>query len=193
MSDAPKDQDPTEELAGESVSDEDRTLWTRRDTLSRSAWAMVLSTLGIAAVGSVRMLYPRVHFTLPSTVVLGSPDQFAVGAVNTKWKKSHSVIVIRTAAGFYALRSVCTHLGCIPNWKPAENKFKCPCHGSGFHLDGTNFEGPAPRPLERLKIFLDPDGRLVVDTAVRLRKERGEWKRDDAFVAYAAETQHERT
>ncbi len=167
-------------------SQPDNTLWTRRDVVTRSGWAMVIGTLSIATVGTIRLLYPRVQFSPPSILTLGSPDDFGVGEINTRWKKSHSVIVIRTKRGFYALRSICTHLGCIPNWKPAEDKFKCPCHGSGFHVDGVNFEGPAPRPLERLKIFRDVDGLLLVDTAIRLRKERGEWDREDAFVVYTS-------
>ena len=167
------------------------TLWTRRDVLTRSGLVLVVSGLGVATAGTVRSLFPRVQFTPPTTVVLGAPGEFAVGEVSTRWKKSHGVILVRTVAGFYAIRAVCTHLGCIPDWKPSENKFKCPCHGSGFHRDGVNFEGPAPRALERLKIGLDRDGRLVVDTAVRLRGEDGDWDRDDAFVAYPAEG-HER-
>jgi hypothetical protein len=47
-----------------------------------------------------------------------------------------------------------------------ENKFKCPCHGSGFYRDGTNFEGPAPRPLDRIKIALTMQGQLGVDKGV---------------------------
>ena len=56
--------------------------------------------------------------------------------------------------GFYAIVTICTHLGCTPNFLAAENKFKCPCHGSGFRTSGVNFEGPAPRPLQRARIVL---------------------------------------
>ena len=58
----------------------------------------------------------------------------------------------RQAARSTPCASVCTHLGCTPNWLEGEQKFKCPCHGSGFYKDGINFEGPAPRPLERYAI-----------------------------------------
>ena len=68
---------------------------------------------------------------------------------------------------------MCTHLGCTPRWLVAENKFKCPCHGSGFHKNGINFEGPAPRPLERFKITLAEDGQLVVDKSVKLPLREG--------------------
>ncbi|MGH7363379.1 MAG: ubiquinol-cytochrome c reductase iron-sulfur subunit, partial [Candidatus Methylomirabilales bacterium] len=69
--------------------------------------------------------------------------------------------------------AICTHLGCTPNWLKAENKFKCPCHGSGFKRDGTNFEGPAPRPLDRIKIARTAEGKLVVDKSVIYRMAPG--------------------
>lgn len=84
---------------------------------------------------------------------------------NEKLKKAYRVWIIKEEKGFYALFAKCTHLGCTPNWLPAEAKFKCPCHGSGFFKDGTNFEGPAPRPLDRFPIEVAEDGSLIVDKA----------------------------
>jgi len=160
------------------------TLWTRRDVQTRSAWALLGASL-VAMVGAfVRLLFPRVRAEPPTKVVLGSPEAFAVGEVSERYKRTHRFVLVREAAGFYALRSVCTHLGCVPAWSAGQEKFKCPCHGSGFHRDGVNFEGPAPRPLERLAIALDAEKNLVVDTAVVLRRERGEWSRADAFLPY---------
>ena len=75
----------------------------------------------------------------------------------------------------YALRTVCTHLGCTPNWLEGEQKFKCPCHGSGFYKDGINFEGPAPRPLERYAIRLADDGQLEIDKSKLFQEEMGQW------------------
>jgi cytochrome b6-f complex iron-sulfur subunit len=43
-------------------------------------------------------------------------------------------------------------------------EFHCPCHGSKFYGDGTNYAGPAPRPLDWVKVEVSPeDGKLVVD------------------------------
>ncbi len=75
----------------------------------------------------------------------------------------------------YALRTVCTHLGCITIWQEADRKFKCPCHGSGFYADGMNFEGPAPRPLERYAIGIADDGQLEVDKSRIFHEELGQW------------------
>ena len=80
---------------------------------------------------------------------------------------------MREEEGIYAIFAKCTHLGCTPRWLAAENKFKCPCHGSGFYKSGLNFEGPAPRPLDRLKVTVGEDGQLVVDKSKILRMEPG--------------------
>ena len=80
-----------------------------------------------------------------------------------KFKKEFRVWIVREEGGIYAVFAKCTHLGCTPRWLAAEKKFKCPCHGSGFFKTGLNFEGPAPRPLDRFLIKLSEDGQLVVD------------------------------
>jgi len=50
-------------------------------------------------------------------------------------------------------------------WKPSENKFKCPRHGSGYDSKGVNFESPAPRPMDRAHIERSPDGQILVDVS----------------------------
>jgi cytochrome b6-f complex iron-sulfur subunit len=82
----------------------------------------------------------------------------------------------------YAISAICTHLGCTPNWLSAENKFKCPCHGSGFYMSGINFEGPAPRPLERVKIALGDDGQVVIDKGRTFKQEAGQWNDPESFL-----------
>jgi cytochrome b6-f complex iron-sulfur subunit len=82
----------------------------------------------------------------------------------------------------YALSTICTHLGCNPNWLEGDRKFKCPCHGSGFQISGINFEGPAPRPLERFAIKRDGD-QIIVDKSRKFQYERGEWKDPDSYIS----------
>ena len=81
-----------------------------------------------------------------------------------------------------ALKSVCTHLGCTPNWLEGEQKFKCPCHGSGFYKDGINFEGPAPRPLERYAISVAGDGQIEIDKSKKFQQEMGQWNTPACYV-----------
>ena len=138
-------------------------LWSRRDFFGRLGWGGfgIASLLGLLAF--VRSAFPRVLFLPPSTFKAGYPEDFPVGEVSEKYKKEFRVWIVREDYGFYAIFAKCTHLGCTPRWLSAENKFKCPCHGSGFTKTAYNFEGPAPRPMDRYKIDVGEDGQLVVD------------------------------
>jgi Rieske Fe-S protein len=48
----------------------------------------------------------------------------------------------------HKVSAVCTHLGCVVGWNPAERSWDCPCHGSRFDLDGHVIQGPAVTDLE---------------------------------------------
>jgi cytochrome b6-f complex iron-sulfur subunit len=69
----------------------------------------------------------------------------------------------------YTLLAICIHRGCTPIWFGIENELKCPCQESGCYRDSTNDERPAPRPLDRIKIFLTFGGQLVVDNGMLYR------------------------
>ena len=130
----------------------------------------------------IRFLFPNVLFEPPQSFKIGFPDDFAIGMVDTRFKKEHAVWIVRNKEGLYALSTVCTHLGCTPNWLNAEQKFKCPCHGSGFRITGIHFEGPAPRPLERFKIYRAEDGQVIVDKTKKFQQEKGEWESNESFL-----------
>src|ERR687891_141982 len=131
-------------------------------------WVAFSAACTSSLVATARFLFPNVLFEPPQSFKAGFPGEYNVGEVDTRFKDAFGVWIVREADGFYALIAVCTHLGCSPNWLPAENKFKCPCHGSGFYRTGVNFEGPAPRPLERAKISIDTsDGQIVIDKSVQ--------------------------
>jgi cytochrome b6-f complex iron-sulfur subunit len=147
----------------------------------------VATTLTLWTLGTARFMFPNVLMEPPSTFKVGFPSNFAPGQVETKFIPQYGVWIVNYEyngkAEIYALRSVCTHLGCTPNWLEGEQKFKCPCHGSGFYKDGINFEGPAPRPLERYAIRLADDGQLEVDKSKLFQEEIGQWNDPASFVA----------
>jgi cytochrome b6-f complex iron-sulfur subunit len=162
------------------------TLWSRRDFMGRLGWGVFGVFTGITLLGFMRSAFPRVLFQPPTSFKAGFPKDFTVGEISEKFKKDFRVWIIRTEEGFYALFAKCTHLGCTPRWLAAETKFKCPCHGSGFYKTGINFEGPAPRPLERLRITLAEDGQIVIDKGVKYLYEKGDWTKPGAFLKYTA-------
>ncbi|GIW39748.1 MAG: hypothetical protein KatS3mg076_0325 [Candidatus Binatia bacterium] len=158
------------------------SLWSRRDFFGRLGWGGFGVFSGLALLSAIRSAFPRVLFTPPATFKAGFPSDYAVGEVSERFKKEYRVWIVREPDGFYALFAKCTHLGCTPRWLPVEQKFKCPCHGSGFRKSGINFEGPAPRALERFRITLADDGQILIDRSVKYLYEKGEWDRPGAFL-----------
>lgn len=157
-------------------------LWSRRNFLSFAGWGAFLTGLGALLLAFTRFLYPRVLFEPSPVFKAGRPEDYIVGDVSEKYKESQRVWIVRKKDGIYALLAICTHLGCTPRWLKSEDKFKCPCHGSGFKRSGVNFEGPAPRPLERLKIGLSPEGEIIIDKSKLFRFEKGQWDLPEAFI-----------
>jgi cytochrome b6-f complex iron-sulfur subunit len=134
---------------------------SRRDFLNEVG----AGALGIAGLGTVvitfRYLSPNVLFEPSPTFRAGNPDLYPVDSVT--YLHEQQVYIVRTEQGFYAVSAVCTHLGCITQWKPEASQIACPCHGSKFRSDGTKIEGPAPRPLPHFSITLTSDGELMVN------------------------------
>jgi cytochrome b6-f complex iron-sulfur subunit len=157
----------------------------RRDFLwvGFGALAGVSSLWGLA---TLKFLFPNVLREPPSTFKVGFPDAYPGGQVQTKFKAQFGVWIANAEYNgqqqIYALKAVCTHLGCTPSWLDAEQKFKCPCHGSGFYKDGINFEGPAPRPLERCAIRIAADGQIEVDKSRTFQEEMGQWEDASCFI-----------
>src|SRR5439155_5519136 len=155
---------PAPAAAKAATRDPDDTspLLTRRAWLGL-AWGAFSAASAAALAATGRFMFPNVLNEPPQQFKAGFPNEYGMG-VDERWKEKFAIWIVRTpeepdihVSGFYALITVCTHLGCTPNFLAAENKFKCPCHGSGFRLTGINFEGPAPRPLERARVVLADD------------------------------------
>jgi cytochrome b6-f complex iron-sulfur subunit len=130
----------------------------------RIIWTALSGYLGVNFLMFLRFFFPRALFE-PSTVsTIGYPADFALG-IDERFLNTIRCWVVRQPDRIFAIYARCTHLGCTPEWKLSENKFKCPCHGSGYDPEGVNFEGPAPRPMDRARIELDATGQILVDTS----------------------------
>ena len=153
--------------------------------------AVAFTSMGLTSLlwtlGFTRFMFPNVLTEPPTKFKVGFPAGYSPGQVEAKYKAQFGVWVIRWEyegeSQIYALKSVCTHLGCTPNWLEGEQKFKCPCHGSGFYKNGMHFEGPAPRPLERYAIRVADDGQLEVDKSRKFMEEVGQWTDPNSYVS----------
>lgn len=139
----------------------------------RFVTAAILGSLTVNFLMFLRFFFPRVLFEPKTRFKIGYPSDFGFG-VDTKFQNQYRIWVVRNTEGIFVISAICTHLGCTPDWKPGENKFKCPCHGSGYDSEGINFEGPAPRPMDRAHVEVDVDGQIVVDLSKLYKWPKGE-------------------
>ena len=179
---------PAAAKASSRAADDTSPLLNRRAWMGL-AWGAFSAASAAALAATGRFMFPNVLNEPPQQFKAGLPNEYGMG-VDERWKEKYGIWIVRIAdenvephgSGFYALFTICTHLGCTPNFLSAENKFKCPCHGSGYRTTGVNFEGPAPRPLERAKIGLADDGQLLIDKSRKFQYELGQWTDPDAFL-----------
>ena len=150
----------------------------------RIVWAAVAGFLTTCFLMFVRFFLPRSIFEPATRFRIGFPDDYAVG-VDDKWQQQYRIWVDKTPDRLFVIYARCTHLGCTPDWKASENKFKCPCHGSGYDSEGINFEGPAPRPMDRAYVEKDAEGQIVVDTGRLYTWHKGgenQFEKEGAFI-----------
>ena len=149
------------------VAQQAETTVTRRRLLAFVGWGSFAAFWGSIVLATARFFFPRILYEPSPRFHAGKPADYQVGEVSTRFKAAQRVWMIRNPDGLYALIAICTHLGCTPNWFASEERFKCPCHGSNFLLDGTNVAGPAPVPLYRAMIALELGGNIIVDKSQR--------------------------
>ena len=132
----------------------------RRRILLAAGWGLIGIFLTTVVSAMVRFFFPRTILEPPTRYKIGFPSQYPAG-VSERFKKQFRIWIIREVDRLYVVEAKCTHLGCTPNWLAAEGKFKCPCHGSVYDVDGKVLAGPAPRRLDVLPSKVE-DGRLFV-------------------------------
>lgn len=149
---------------------------SRRKFLHLFGLGALLTAIFGQTYAMLRSLVPDVLYEEPRRFKLGAPADFPEGAT---FLDDRRLFVFREQSTFYAISAACTHLGCtvklaklsepqtvnvhggqlVERWE-----FQCPCHGSKFYADGTNYAGPAPKPLNWIKLEVAPeDGQLVVN------------------------------
>ena len=154
-----------------------------------AAWLTFGGASGLGTVAMLRFMMPNVLFEPPQVFKAGKLEDYEFDKPDERFKQDRKAWIVKLSKDFdgkkklIALDITCTHLGCTPNVLFSESKIKCPCHGSGFRFTGVNFEGPAPRPLERYAVSLDPvDGQIVVDKNKKFQSEKGQWEDKQSYI-----------
>jgi len=138
----------------------------RREVIGWLGAGAVAAGIGLPALLSLRSMVPNVLYEPPKQLKLGPLDSFADGST---FVADQRLFIFRDKNTFFCISARCTHLGCtvqLVTMKQAEGgfEFHCPCHGSKFRADGTNFAGPAPQPLHYYKLAVAADdGQLIAD------------------------------
>jgi cytochrome b6-f complex iron-sulfur subunit len=168
----PSPDSPDESAKGGGVN------LSRRRLISRVGIGATLLAMGGQAYAVLRSLVPNVLYEDPKRFKVGTLDQFGEGA---RFIEDKRVFIFREKNTLHCISATCTHLGCTVKMQRLNQskrvnaggreideqvEFACPCHGSKYYGDGTNYSGPAPRPLDHYKLEVAPeDGQLVVDTS----------------------------
>jgi menaquinol-cytochrome c reductase iron-sulfur subunit len=155
---------------------------SRRRFLSYLGGGFIVGGLLMQGYAALKSLFPKVLYQPPRVFKVGLPSDFPEGV---RFLPEHRLFVIRSADRFHSISAICTHLGCTVNLKqyspPKEYEsratgkevsetyeFHCPCHGSKYRENGDVYAGPAPLPLPWFRMYIAPDGQIVVDTNTKV-------------------------
>jgi nitrite reductase/ring-hydroxylating ferredoxin subunit len=122
---------------------------------------------GLTLYGLLRFLARGEPPPTPRQFTLGYPEDYAVGTL-TPIPEARALL-LRDEAGFFALSTACTHLGCTLGTDASP--LECPCHGSRFNQSGQVTQGPASQSLTPLELSLTSDGRILVNTGATVTPE----------------------
>lgn len=114
---------------------------------SRRRFVIQLSVIGVAVAAVPVITLLKGASAAGSMTAVGKIGDFTKGDFKKVATASGDIYVGRTAGGFIAFSSRCTHRGCEVLWNPKHKLFRCPCHGGMFDAAGKNVAGPPPSPL----------------------------------------------
>ncbi len=152
------------EPAGRQGEPPPRSGANRREVIN---WILGIGAGGVAAA----VFYPIARYIIPPEEAQSAANSVALSVKPDDVKPNSGqifkfgnkpAILIRTPAGdLRAFTAVCTHLGCIVEYRPDLSQIWCPCHNGHYDLQGINVSGPPPKPLVQFDVNVQGD-RIVV-------------------------------
>jgi len=122
-----------------------------------------------AAALMAAVFYPVVRFLSPPEVAEATTNQVEAGPTNDPELLERGFKILRFGAepvllvrvsetDFRAFEGVCTHLDCIVEYQPDQQRIWCACHNGEYDLRGNQVAGPPPRPLQGFEVDLVDQG-----------------------------------
>jgi nitrite reductase/ring-hydroxylating ferredoxin subunit len=132
----------------------------RMDTTRRSFLGLLAGAAAGLVLSARRLAFAATRVSLP---LADAPELATVGGVKAARLGGRDLVLVReSAAAVKALDGRCTHQGCLVAYDRSARLLACPCHGSGFRLNGKVAKGPAssslaayPATLSGNVIFVD--------------------------------------
>jgi cytochrome b6-f complex iron-sulfur subunit len=173
LTNRPQDVPPiTSGGAASTPAGTEGNVMSRRGFLQACTAGAALAAVAAGGYVAFRFLKPDGSLDVPADFVLGREQDIPQGRTFVAQAK---LFIERQGARVRCISAVCTHLGCLVTWDEIAQRYRCPCHGSGFLPDGTNPTGPASKPLPFFRLSRDADGRLIAHRKQTLVCDGNEW------------------
>ena len=131
-------------------------------TSRRQLIQLGLLAIGVAWAGSFVQSKVFPQATIQEAEPVAFPlSELPVGGVKSITYGGVPTVVIRSPESTRAFSLVCTHLGCIVEWKDASKEFYCACHDGRFDQFGEVISGPPPVPLEQFPVSVEDETVIV--------------------------------
>ncbi|NOY57596.1 MAG: Rieske 2Fe-2S domain-containing protein [Calditrichaeota bacterium] len=127
----------------------------------------LISSLGsLAAV----IFYPIIRFLMPPKTPQAAQTEVVAAKVGElqldsgkifKFGNEPGILILQEDGTYKAFTAICTHLGCIVQYRADLNIIWCGCHNGKYDLFGKVISGPPPLPLTEYNVTVINDNIVV--------------------------------
>ena len=96
----------------------------------------------VATLGRVKDLNEKEPVLVKASFVDAEDQEQASEKLFVRW-----IRINKNTGRWVILSAICRHLKCKVEYIADERRFRCPCHGSEYDIDGQLLDGPAKKPL----------------------------------------------